>query len=74
MENTKIWKIYILASCLFFIAGIINITEHRYIMASCFILLGFVYIAMSIINYKKRFEKTNIEIETNEKLNKTTKN
>ncbi|WP_234124320.1 DUF2812 domain-containing protein [Clostridium hydrogenum] len=50
----KFWLIWLIVSLLFLFEGIYGLTRKWYVFAVCFILLGMIYIYLSISDYKKR--------------------
>lgn len=50
----KFWLIWSIASIFFLFEGIYGLTRKWYVFAACFILLGLIYIYLTISDYKKR--------------------
>ncbi|MHB9944054.1 DNA-binding protein [Clostridium botulinum] len=50
--KSKSWLIWIIGGICFMLAGILRIIKNRYLNGIIFIVLGFLYVALSIINYK----------------------
>lgn len=50
----KFWLIWLIASIFFLFEGIYGLTRNWYVFAACFILLGLVYIYLTISDYKKK--------------------